>query len=88
MSNAAFHAGGATLLAVETDGQTLINIEVNASTHVLDVSDGTTGTDNGPTTSRHDASHVPVLIATSRTDFKTPVVIYADASGNLLIDSV
>ena len=88
MSNAAFHAGGATLLAVETDGQTLINIEANASTHVLDVSDGTTGTDNGPTTSRHDASHVPVLVATSNVDGETPVIVYADSSGNLLIDSV
>ena len=88
MSGNAYHSGGATLLAVETDGETLINVEANASTHVLDTSDGTTGTDNGPTTSRHDSNHVAVLIATSNGDGETPVIVYADSSGNLQIDSM
>lgn len=87
-----------TLIAVETDGKTLVNIEATPSTHELHVSDGTTGSDNGPYTSRHDDSHVPVLLAVSSKTMivngvsyvqgVTPVVVYGDSSGNLLVDSV
>ena len=76
-----------TLLAVQNDGSTLINVQATASSHTLNVSDGTTGSDNGPTTSRHDANHVPTLLAVSSSDGKTPVVVYADSSGNLLVKS-
>lgn len=85
----AYHASGVpTLIAVESDGSTLINIEADPNTHVLSVSAGITGTDNGPSYARHDNSHVPVLVATSNADGKTPVVVYADSSGNLLVDGV
>lgn len=85
----AYHDGSGvhTLIAVETDGVTLVNVKANPSTHALDVSDGTTGVDNGPSNSRHDGSHVPVLIATSSSDGKTPVVVYSDSGGSLLVDS-
>lgn len=95
-----YHDGNGmhTLICVETDGVTLVNIEADPSSHVLNTSNGTTGTDNGPYTSRHDNSHVPVLLAvSSRTatvngvnfiQGVTPVVVYGDSSGNLLVDSV
>jgi hypothetical protein len=99
MSNNSYHDGNNvhTLIVVETDGQTLINIEGNPNTHVLDVSDGNTGSDNGPYVSRHDSNNVPVLIAVSSVNatvngkvYKqgiTPVVVYGDSNGNLLVDS-
>lgn len=95
-----FHDGNRvhTLIAVETDGQTLVNIEADPVTHKLQISDGTTGSDNGPYNSRHDDSHVPVILAVSNQTITiggvryiqgvTPVVVYGDSSGNLLVDSV
>lgn len=95
-----FHDGNGvhTLIAVENDGATLINIKADPDTHVLKTSDGTSGTDKGPYDSRHDESHIPVLLAVSSRTATingkqyiqgiTPVVVYADASGNLLVDSV
>lgn len=85
-----YHDGNGmhTLLAVGTDGSTLVNIKADATTHELSASDGTSGSDNGPSQSFHDASHVPILMATSSADGKTPVAVYADVSGNLLIDSI
>lgn len=77
-----------TLIAVETDGQTLVNIEGDPVTHILHTSNGISGSDNGPSVSRHDASHVSVLMATSNVDGKTPIVIYGDSLGNLLVDSM
>lgn len=74
-------------MAVETDGATLINVEADPSTHALSTSNGTSGSDNGPTTSLHDSNHVPILMAVSNVDGKTPVAIYADSSGDLLVKS-
>ncbi|MDE2101561.1 MAG: hypothetical protein KGL39_30225 [Patescibacteria group bacterium] len=89
MSSNAFHDGNhtPTLLVVQNDGATLINIKADPTLHTLNISDGTSGSDNGPSTSRHDASHVPVLMAVSSVDGKTPIVVYGDSSGNLLTDS-
>lgn len=55
--------------------------------HRLKVSDGVSGTDTGPLNAPRDRNQRPALIATSSADGKTPVVVYADASGNLLIKS-
>lgn len=77
-----------TLIAVQNDGITLVNIQADPTTHVLSVSDGTTGSDNGPSNSRHDASHVHVLMATSSADGITPVVVYGDILGKLLVNSM
>lgn len=84
-----FHDGNhkATLLCVQDDGATLINIKASPTSHGLQVADNTTGSDNGPTNSRHDANHTPILMAVSSTDGKTPVAVYADADGNLLVNS-
>lgn len=85
-----FHDGNGvhTILAIQNDGITFVNIKADPIAHTLDVSDGTTGSDNGPTLSRHDASNVPIIMATSSSDGKTPIVVYGDSSGNLLIDSM
>lgn len=73
------------MLAVETDGMTLVNILADPTTHALHVGNGTTGSDNGPSQSRHDDSHVSILMAVSSADGKTPVALYGDSSGNLLV---
>lgn len=72
---------------LNTDGSTIVPIQANPTTHAINVSDGTTGTDHGPSDAIKDGNYVPVLMAVSSVDGKTPVVIYADSSGNLLIQS-
>lgn len=87
-----------TLLAVEqTDGATIVPIVVNASNHGLKVTDDTTGTDQGPYQAERDENFVPTLLAVSSQTTTvngvsfiqgvTPVVVYADLDGNLLVDS-
>lgn len=77
-----------TLLGtLDSDGETLVPIVVNASSHALKVGDDTTGSDNGPANAPRDNNFVPALMAVSSTDGVTPVVVYADIDGNLLVDS-
>lgn len=89
MSSNSFHDNNnvPTLIAVETDGKTLINLEASPSTHSLDTSNGSSGSDNGPKQSRHDNNNVHILMATSDLDGITPIALYSDSSGNLLIQS-
>jgi hypothetical protein len=72
---------------LESDGKTIVRIAVNPTNHALQVSDGTTGSDFGPTNAIHDDNGVPTMIGVSSEDFSTPVVAYADASNKLLINS-
>lgn len=88
-----------TLIAgLETDGKTLVRIQVDGTTHRLEVSDGTTGTDHGP--GAHDFidenSVRAILGVASRTVVSngvqyiqgvTPVVAYATSNGKLLVQS-
>lgn len=77
-----------TLLAgLETDGVTLVPIKVNSSNHGIMCSEGTTGTDHGPTNAPRDSNFVPALMAVSSTDGVTPVVVYATSDGQLLVDN-
>lgn len=89
MSQDSFHDGDhtSTLLAIENDGKTLINIKASPIFHDLFVSNGTSGSDNGPKVSRHDNSHVAILMATSNDGLNTPIPVYADSGGNLLVKS-
>lgn len=75
------------LAMLNTDGTTIKNVVADPTAHTLDILDGTTGTDHGPTVSRHDNNHVPVGVAVSNADGKTPVVLYADSTGALLVQS-
>lgn len=90
MSNAAKDQNGvSTLLGVlDSDGETLVRVKVNeSSNNSLQVDDNTTGSDNGPSIAPRDQNFVPALIAVSSVDGVTPVVVYADTNGKLLIDS-
>lgn len=78
-----------TLRAVlDTDGVTIVNITANPTTHTLSVSNGTTGTDYGVPTAQRDVDRVPALLCVSSSDYETPVEVYADSNGNLMIDSM
>lgn len=89
MANASRDENGVpTLLgALESNGTTLVKIKAIESTHTLSVSDGSTGSDFGPTNAPRDENNVPALLAVSSADGVTPVVVYADSSGNLLVQS-
>lgn len=77
-----------TLLGtLDSDGSTLVKVQVSPISHGLVVDDNTTGSDNGPTNAPRDENSVPALMAVSSADGVTPVVVYADSSGALLIDS-
>jgi len=78
-----------TLLGVlESDGETLVPIEVNVSSNnSLSVSDASTGSDFGPEDAPRDQNYVPALLAVSSADGVTPVVVYATSDGKLLVDS-
>jgi hypothetical protein len=73
--------------ALNTDGKSITLIKANPTTHLLSVSDGTTGSDFGPVNALRDENHIPVLLAVSSVDGVTPVVVYCDSSGNLLTKS-
>lgn len=73
---------------LNTDGITLVPIKANPTSHALNVSDGTIGTDNGPTNAKRDQNQATSIVATSSVDGVTPVIVYADSNGNLLIDSM
>lgn len=74
----------ALLGTLNTDGITPVPIRVNASTHGLKVSNGTSGTDYGRSVAVRDGNRVPVLMGVSSADGVTPVEIYCDSNGNLL----
>ena len=90
MANASRDQNGVpTLLAVlNTDGQSVVPVGVVSASHTLFVTNGTTGTDNGPgDRAVRDENSVTTMIGVSSVDGVTPVAVYADADGNLLIDS-
>lgn len=73
--------------ALNTDGVTPISVAINATNHGLKVSDGTSGTDFSRASAVRDANRVTGLMGISSADGVTPVEIYADSSGNLLIQT-
>lgn len=89
MSNAKHDGNGIpTIIAPSSsDGTIVVLVQVNPSNGGLKITDGTTGTDFGPVNAIRDGNHVTGLIGVSSTDGITPVDIYADSSGHLLIQS-
>jgi hypothetical protein len=77
-----------TLIGVlESDGQTITRVTVGTG-HSLGVENDTTGSDNGPgPRALRDENFVTTLIGVSDVDGVTPVVVYTDSDGKLLIDS-
>lgn len=72
---------------LNTDGRTIVRVKIDSTTHALKVSDGTSGTDHGPVNDLRDENNRTTLMAVSSVDGVTPVVLYADSSGNLLIQT-
>lgn len=89
MTNAYHDENGIpTMIAVlNTDGSTIVRVKANSTTNALKVSDGTTGTNFGPTNDRRDENSVVAFMAVSSADGFTPVPVYADSNGNLLIQT-
>lgn len=89
MANAAKDQNGvSTLLGVlNSDGRTTTKIKVNPSNHGFKVDNASTGTDKGPSIAPRDQNNVPAIMAVSSVDGVTPVVVYCDSNGALLIDS-
>lgn len=88
-----------TLLgALSTDGVTPTKVKGDPSTHRMKVDNNTTGTDHGVQNAVRDENFVPVLMAVSNQTITvggisyiqdvTPVEIYADGNGNLLVNSM
>lgn len=79
-----------TLIAtLNTSALTITRVLGNTSNNSLKVADNTTGSDfgNHGDTANRDENNIPVMIATSSVDGITPVEVYCDSSGNLLINS-
>ena len=72
---------------LNADGLTPVSVKVNSSTHSLDVSDGTTGTNHPFVDAQRDANRVSVIWGVSSADGVTPIPIYINSSGRLLIQS-
>ena len=70
---------------LNSDGTTPTNITAIAATHVISVSDGSDGTDYGNDAADRDDNMKKTLTAVSSDDGETPVPLYVDSSGNLLI---
>ena len=77
-----------TLLAtLNTDGATTTLIQADPDNNSMKVDDDTTGSDSGPTDAKRDSNSVPVIMAVSESDGTTPISLYANSSGQLLVDS-
>jgi len=89
MAEAALDQNGvATIIAgLNTNGTTIVRVKVNPTNHGLKIMDDTTGSDHGPVNDLRDRNHRQAFMAVSSVDGVTPVVVYADSSGNLLVDS-
>lgn len=75
------------ILALNTDGKTIVLATVNPTTHALKISDGITGSNHGPADTLRDENFVTVAMGVSSSDFKTPVVAYGDVNGVLMTQS-
>lgn len=70
---------------LNTDGTTPKPLEADPTTHILDISDNTTGSDFGADAADRDENSVTTLTATDANGAIIP--LYVDSSGNLLIDN-
>lgn len=72
---------------LNSSGELVIAVQANPVTHQLSVADATTGSNLGPSNALPDGNFVSTLLGTSYIDGVTPVPIYCDVNGNLLVDS-
>jgi len=76
----------AMLAVLSTDGTTVSPVKINPANFGLKVDNNTTGSDNGPARALRDENFVPTLLVVSDVDGVTPVALYVDSDGKLLID--
>lgn len=75
-----------TMIGVlNTDGVTPTRVTADPTSHALDISDNTTGSDLGNDIVARDNSGQTTMAATD--DNGSIINLYVDSSGNLLIDS-
>ena len=76
-----------TILCEKHDGsKDTIKVVANETNHSLSINSNTVPTDSDKTYGARDANREPVLIAVSSVDGVTPIPIYADESGAILIE--
>lgn len=78
-----------TLLAVSSsDGSTLLNVKANPVNNAMKAENNTTGSDLGsPVNDPRDENRKVAFWAVSAVDGVTPVAVYVDSNGQLLINS-
>ncbi len=86
------------ICALNTDGSTPTLVKVDPTNHGLKYNDDTTGTGFAGNVASRDANNVPVLIGVASATVSvdgvdyiegvTPVEVYANSSGEILVDSM
>jgi len=77
-----------TILAtLNTSALTPTLVQVNPTNHRILVEDAVTGSDFGGNPAKRDNSGISVMMAVSSVDGVTPVPLYINSSGQLLIQS-
>jgi len=75
-----------TILAEKSDGsKKTVNVVADPTSHRLKVTMSNIATASDNTYGARNENQVPVLIAVSAVDGKTPIPIYADSNGAILI---
>jgi hypothetical protein len=73
----------------DSDGSTILNLQVDPTSHGIIIDDNTTGSDLTGDNAPRDNNSVPTVLATSSSDGITPVPVYIkSATGGLLINSI
>lgn len=72
---------------LNTDGTTITLLKADPSMHSIDVNDDGGGSDLGGDDALSDDNKIRVLLAVSETDESTPVPLYIDTDGKLLIQT-
>lgn len=70
---------------LNTDGATVTPIHANASTHIMDTSDGVGGSDFGEDNAGRGDNSIPTLVALSSAGDGAIVPLYVNSSNKLLI---
>lgn len=72
---------------LDTDGITVVSIQVNPVNHALKFQDGESGTSFSSTTAQRDNNRVPALWGVSSDDGVTPIYIAVNSDGKVLTKS-
>lgn len=77
----------ALIAALDSDGATSTRVLADPTEHYLMVDDATGGSDLTGDIDPRDENLVPFAMAASSADGTTPVVLYVNSSGELLVNS-